>query len=397
MLSPLKAALFLLLTLTGIGLAWYASEQSLLLPQQARSTAQTPSTTNQFVDAKITATAHVVDASQLSTTAPSAPPSAPTKPSATNNAEHTEATPTAWCRPTSRLGKLESAKKQTVYTWVDADGRKHFSDQAPGRKNAAKGGTDTQTLELEKQQERFALTLHQHGDDMPAFFQSNLRARIHKAYDVLADFIDPEQLQKVAVNLHLFDQRSQYQTFMNKHTQGLSPASVGFHNSRDNIAAALNLSDKQLVTTSLHEAVHVMNAGMFGYLPRWLNEGIAEYLEDMEVSGQSVRVPAPHAHKMRYLQHSPIGIAQLIQSTGHDWRSQQMQAYYAHSQALVFYLQSSPEGRRWLSTYLNQQALNPCQTINIGLHVEKHYSGGVTAMQQGFTQWAQTQPPAHQY
>ena len=98
----------------------------------------------------------------------------------------------------------------------------------------------------------------------------------------------------------------------------MSGTSTGFHSSRENIAAVWHKNDKQLMRTAIHEAAHVNNWAMLGRTPTWLNEGLAEYLERMNVYGQAVEIE-PNRGWLRTLKTEPLSLRTVLRSSREDW------------------------------------------------------------------------------
>ena len=286
----------------------------------------------------------------------------------------------SYCKPGSR-GEIKRTKGQQLYRWIDSRGETHFSDQQPDSSSS-----NFESIATQGQLEYFELLLHPDKQGLSPLFRTELTIKINKAYDVLSTLIEKSLLQKVKVNLWVFNQRSSYEEFQHRYAPKLSGSSSGFHSPRHNIAAAHRISDTQLLSTSVHEAVHVMNTGMFGRLPRWLNEGLAEYLEEMNVYGQAVEI-APRARSLRTLGASPLSVVTVIESDFEDWMGTHRNSLYAHSWGLVYFLMADEKGQKLLQKLLTMSASAPCREENTIQFIERHYDGGIEALQVAFTNW----------
>jgi Domain of unknown function (DUF4124)/Protein of unknown function (DUF1570) len=289
-----------------------------------------------------------------------------------------ESIPQYFCR--KKAGKaVEEVSGPQIYKWVDAQGKTHFSDKPPAQQAS-------QTLTVEGRKKYFNLQLHADTKGFPPHFRDRLTVRVNKAYSVLTQLIPEDQLQQVDVNLWVFNSRSAYDSFYSKHATGVASTSQGFHSSRNNIAAALRKTDKQVLMTGVHEAVHVMNAGMFGRLPRWLNEGMAEYLEGIKVYGQSADI-AVREDWLRKIRQSRLSLESLLRAGNQQWQGDQRNNLYAHSWAAVYFLMSSQEGKDVLSRYLMAAAKSPCVEVNARTFMQRHYSGGMVNLDRRFNAW----------
>ncbi len=284
-----------------------------------------------------------------------------------------------YCRP-SAIGTISKRDGGEIYTWKDENGKLFFGDKPP--QNIAQ----VDSVDVEGERQFFEMKLETGDFPLPLAFQEKLTLHINKSYSVLENLLPRELLQKVQLNLWLFRDKRQYGSFQQEHAPKLVGASNGFHSSKRNIAAVLYRNDEQLLTTSVHEAVHVMNAGMFGFLPRWLNEGIAEYLEHIHVSGQSVRLPVMKGW-YRLVKDKPISLESLFSSQYSDWQGDEINRLYGNSWAVVFFLMQSKEGKSLITRFLVESAKEPCKEAKMQDFVYRYYPGGMTQLQNTFDAW----------
>ena len=289
------------------------------------------------------------------------------------------------CRSSS-LGQFTKTADTTIYQWVDSDGKTHFSDKPPKQNHSSLA-----SKAFEGSIEYFDLAVHFDRKGLPPGFRQNLTVRVKKAYHVLASLLPASLLNKVLVDLWVFNDKSEYLRFKNFHSPGFKGSSQGFHIPGKNIAAAYRRNDKQVLETSVHEAVHVMNAGMFGYIPRWLNEGLAEYLEAMKVYGQVVEL-GPMEGWLRIMKKSRLSLRYVVESDYRDWQGPDRLDLYAHSWGLVYFLMSKQEGRVFLRDFFILSAKLPCHKEETLSFVESNYEGGAQALEQQFNEWLRFRP-----
>ena len=101
--------------------------------------------------------------------------------------------------------------------------------------------------------------------------------------------------------------------------------------------------------------MHAVNRHWFGNMPRWLNEGIAEYAETA-YQGKS------ESGWERLLQsRGVLPLGQMISARSHDWNSSYRRQLYATSWAFVTYLiEQHPKG---LTRLLLVEGQNGCDTV----------------------------------
>ena len=293
----------------------------------------------------------------------------------------------------SAFDKIEKSRQRQVYQWRDAKGKLHFGDKKP--KQASGVAVTAKYLNTGKQY--FNLSLHEDQGGLPPFFKDQLLGKITKAYDVLASFLPVADLRQVHVNLWIFNSPKAYQQFVLLKAPSLADSpSLGFHRYQGNIAAAWRVSDEQLLATSVHEAVHVMNVGIFGFTPRWLNEGLAEYLETIEVSGQSATITiSPHVIRKIIAQRLPI--ATVFRGDHSIWQGPYRSQLYQQSRGLISFLLDTSHTKKLLAQYLMSSLAQPCKVLDAFEFFTQHYPGGLSAMEVDFGNWLTRPQQAHYY
>lgn len=279
--------------------------------------------------------------------------------------------------------EIKTITSEPIYRWEDEDGKLHFSDQI----NRASGHVDTVNLDLNKK-DYFDLYIHQQ-DDTPAQLKSDLETHLRKVYDIMSGLLPSNKVSKITVNLWTFNNDHDYQRFRKRHAPTASAKSLGFHTNQENIAASLDRDgEQQLLTTSLHEAVHVMNSGLFGRTERWLNEGLAEYFERIKVYGQAGEIQYSET-SIQDINQSPkkFSFRQIANANIDDWQGKHRNLIYSYSWAWVYFLMSQDDTREALISYLSATAENPCDSLISTHYFDQRIPGGTVQLQNRFNQW----------
>ncbi len=282
---------------------------------------------------------------------------------------------------TTPLEKVTVKKQAHIYSWKDENGKIHFGDSA-----FQKVATKEVNLKHRTQIEYFNLKIS--GDEQPTLFTDQLSTGINKVYNLLSNLIPEEKLEKVTVDLKIFNDLNAYRNYSAQFSKALGSQTTGFYFMRLNQAVVHKRNDVQAGQVALHEATHVINAGIFGYIPRWLNEGIAEYTENMTVTGTVAEI-TPNTSwstqsriKTRYL----VSFDELF-SQQSSWNDSKRRSYYATSWSLVYFLMSSEEDRQWLGNLLTEKASKRCEHIITRDYIDRRYPGGIDNLQQRFNHW----------
>ncbi len=121
---------------------------------------------------------------------------------------------------------------------------------------------------------------------------------------------------------------------------------------------AINADSPDASAVVYHEYVHYIANNNLWYLPVWVSEGLAEFYESFEVSGNTVYIGLPALRHLRLLRGSiPIPLEELILVDRDSQlynEGERKGALYAESWALVHYLMlGSEDRRRQLGRYLD--------------------------------------------
>jgi len=98
-----------------------------------------------------------------------------------------------------------------------------------------------------------------------------------------------------------------------------------------------------------HEYVHMINQLNYAHLPLWLNEGFAEYFENLEVTGSRINIGAPRSNHLTLLSRfRPIPMDSFLATT-HDSPNynerNRVNIFYAQCWAFTHYLHNDAKAR----------------------------------------------------
>lgn len=288
-------------------------------------------------------------------------------------------------------GAITRVPDTSVYRWVDEKGQNHFADREPD------SAMLTEVIRLGGERDQyFDLDIRSLSALVPQGFRGQVELRANKAYEMLAGLVSELQRNKVSLNIVLAEGRPEFEAYAENIGYFGAANTTGFYRMGNNQAVVLMSSDtNQALNVATHESVHVINAGLYGLTPRWLNEGLADYLEGMKLSGQVMEI--------FWGSNGPVEIddliylGELVSATDQDWNGPLRQKLYASSRAFVYFLLSTSEGRAWLSDYLTLKSSRVCDRLTEEPFLNLHFGSLVNADQQ-FRVWMQGNiPPVHLY
>jgi hypothetical protein len=297
---------------------------------------------------------------------------------------------------TTPLEKVTIKKQDQIYRWKDDNGTVHFGDSSFQR-------VETEQVALKRRQELEYFNLKMSGDEQSTQFSDLLSTRINRVYQILSELIPEQKLEKVTVDLKIFDNINEYRRYSKRFSKTLGRNSNGFYIMRYNQAVVLKRNDFHAGQVALHESTHVINAGIFGYIPRWLNEGLAEYTENMTVTGQVAEIQ-PNASWSKHFRIKPkylVSFDELLSAKRRHWGGSKRRrySYYATSWSLIYFLMSSEQDSKWLGNLLSEKASKRCERIITHDYIDNLYPGGIANLQQRFNTWlgSATKLSVHRY
>lgn len=275
----------------------------------------------------------------------------------------------------------------TIHRWVDAEGRVHFGDRAP----RASGAT-VYDPGIRANTEYFSLNIQYDGLGTVPFLKDRLRAEVTRIYEHLADLLGHNRLRQVALNIRIFETHDAYLSYATELSPRLATTG-GFYSLERNEAATWQHADHaDTLAIVRHEAMHVIASGLLGGVPIWLNEGLAEYFEALEMNGTQARVPmqvdwlalARKAIASGY----PGDLRAYFDLAANDWYALAYQpVHYALGWSLVFFLLDSDAGQNALISYLGELADHYCAPVDQISWFEHSYPGGITALMTDYQRW----------
>lgn len=288
-------------------------------------------------------------------------------------------------------GAITRVPNTSVYRWVDDSGQVHFADREPD------SAMLTEVIGLGGERDQyFDLDINSLSAQVPQGFRGEVEQHANNAYEMLAGLVSELQRNKVSLNVMLVDGRSEFEAYAESIGYSGAKNAAGFYRMGNNQAVVLMDSDAdRTLAVATHESVHVINAGLYGIIPRWLNEGLADYLEGMTISGQVMEIS--WRSKWSSERGEWINLPGLISASDEDWDGPNRQRLYASSRAFVYFLLSTSEGKAWVKDYLTLKSARVCDHLSERPFFNLHF-GSVEDADHYFRAWVQGAiPPVHLY
>lgn len=287
------------------------------------------------------------------------------------------------------------ANSSEIFQWRDANGRLHFGDTPPVSGEARNLSSDYASATLP-----FELHIEGVGYSIPPDLRQKIELSISKTFAILRQSLNIDYQDARDFRVVIYGSHQAFRQYQQQVAPILHLAS-GFYSSNNNQITTYNLGDhRQLLSLLTHEAVHAILQSAQLQIPIWLHEGLASYLENLELHGLSADVPASR-HALHLLLRKPLNEAQhriLLSAEQPQWLVLNGADNYAYSVSgsTVFFLMDSSQGRELLRYLLTGHST---AHSNLGLF-DQHWPGGFSQFHQQFSQWLQNthrQLPKHRY
>lgn len=217
------------------------------------------------------------------------------------------------------------------------------------------------------------LTLNLIAQRLPHNFTQQLTQRLQVILDLYWQHFDLKLNQAREINLVILPNMEEYQYAIDE-LDIHAPTSQGLFWPSTNFAFAVFKNKKQLLNTATHEAIHNINHFLVGYMPSWLNEGLAEYWELIDTTEKNNVIQYQFQESLLPLNEWPESIENLIDSENLWQGDVALRQYlYYSAWALNKYLMSSKQGINLLKHILRQESDDVCYPLEATIYSEIFY------------------------
>jgi tetratricopeptide (TPR) repeat protein len=178
---------------------------------------------------------------------------------------------------------------------------------------------------------------------------------------VLSELTDYKLQAPIPTSIYVFKGDRSFRPYKTLYQGQPATLSGYFAATEDANFIAINADSRDASAVIYHEFVHYVANNNMWYLPVWFSEGLAEFYESFDVSGDTVYIGLPiRRHLIELRGRAPISLEELFAvdySSELYNESSRRGIFYAQSWALVHYLLLGDEGRRQeLNRYLTMVA-----------------------------------------
>ncbi|MEH6516917.1 MAG: DUF1570 domain-containing protein [Halioglobus sp.] len=289
------------------------------------------------------------------------------------------------CDPSSE--PLREIPAGGIVKWTDEKGITHYEDYHGDTRPA---GRDLVSL-FPDIKDYFSLDISMPSGGRLPVAEKDIQLQATRTYELYRTWLDDKWLSRAKIHLRLYTSEQQYAALRKKYVGADSDDVPGFYVARLNQAAILHTGNKaQTLRIVNHEVAHVINNQVFGELPRWLNEGLATYVEAVKDDSLAVKVTDKRLASWKANTVSNVmpvvSVRELLSATQSDWSATKRLSHYQLSQLLTYYL-LQPQHRDFTLSLLRTLAAQKCSESDVESIIDQQYVGGLSGLSEDFSSW----------
>lgn len=288
-----------------------------------------------------------------------------------------------------------------IHQWRDAQGRLHFSDKAPEQADSK-----TVNIDVRSPNRQDVIVFQRQEFKLSAENEALVRQALPEIVALYQQQLGLDVRNNVTVNLHLLESKAAFDLWLKARIgNARRPSASGIYitGTREVAVWKWSTNEADVVRTILHESSHVILAQLASNVPRWLHEGLAEYVEQLQLTDKGMRVNLNQQAVSRLRQwittEELISLRNYLSLSEQQWQNLMHESSsipYTVAWATVYFMLSRPTGRQTLRQILHRLEKNN-ERPDAAL-LDSLYPGGLTNMDYDFFRWAQQDSiAAHHY
>ncbi|WOJ95089.1 DUF1570 domain-containing protein [Congregibacter variabilis] len=240
--------------------------------------------------------------------------------------------------------------------------------------------------------EPFSIAVQAQAAALPADLEQKIALGADAAYAQWREWLGEEALLHSRINIRFVGDDKQFREIYGK-PSAEDWTTTGFYRMRSN--EALILYTPKYRSTALgnafHEVSHLVTASHLGATPPWLNEGLAEYYETLDVVDNGVRFAHNPLHIQLLRRQGPVSISDMTALSRKEWMQQDAQRRYASAWSFITFMLQSQDGRRTLQRVVQQAYMERCDARADLRESLRNYPGGLQSLQDDWFYWLEHQ------
>ena len=275
-----------------------------------------------------------------------------------------------------------------IYRWVDENGKVHYGDKK------VKGVVQSEVeLNLKKTEwTGFDIEIKVLDASLSAADIDRIERDVNSVYRFYDRVLYFDIYKTVPVKITVLANRQKYSEYTKaKFNANFGYATVGMYSRRFNEIAIYQRKSKEgFFRTIKHETSHAVVASLVPFIPKWLNEGIAENMETVYLEGNRLAI-AHHSGNYAKVSHIDSNVKLVktfLSMPSKNWNKQNASSStmaYAQAGEMVRLFLSSQHGLSFITRLIHSYKRGDRRFASV--IADEHYVGGLQVMQNHWDNW----------
>lgn len=287
-----------------------------------------------------------------------------------------------------------------TFQWIDDNGRTHFGDKPPEN-------TEVRRLDFHRGapiENELSFVIPDKQFELSDEGMKKIHDLVPQILHIYKTLFNLDLRDTVEVKLSLLKSKPAFDIWLSQRTGDSKPLPISgvFLPKTREVAVWNNGNEAAILRTILHESSHVIMAQLSPRAPSWLQEGMAEYFENIERKNDMIVVNVSqngHQNILHWLNDGTlITLRKYLSIPEQQWRAMAHSANqipYTVAWGTSYFLLSNETGKALLRRTLHDlEKTQRWPTID---DIDQHYPGGITRMDFEFFKWAQNDVVPHFY
>jgi hypothetical protein len=213
---------------------------------------------------------------------------------------------------------------------------------------------------------------------------------IQKTYEDLFGFTFPEGFK---IKVVLFQQKQDFLDYQRKTINKVISESGYFSTANAEAVTWLQGDFKRMVGVLFHEASHMLLMQQVPWVPLWINEGLAEYFESLNLF-DGTRCICLQESRMSWCEHwlktgFPVGFQRFFAMNRDQWNAfdkANNNAGYTMGYSIVYFLMTGPRTQSILKEILWDFKRNGYKADSVAT-INQYYPGGIRKLEMHWKRW----------
>ncbi|EAQ98874.1 DUF1570 domain-containing protein [Congregibacter litoralis] len=234
----------------------------------------------------------------------------------------------------------------------------------------------------------FSLRVESEGVTLNRALEEKLAVGTTRTYAQWQEWLGDGALRQSQINIRFVGDARRFREIYGK-PNGEAWTTTGFYRMRSNEALILYTPAYRgsALGNAFHEISHLITARHLGATPPWLNEGLAEHYESLEVKGSNARFTSNADHLRLLQRRGAVSVDTLTTLSQQEWMGEDAERRYASAWALIAFLLETPAGAETLKGTVLTAYAGRCDSRRDLRVTLEDYPGGTASLQEDWQAW----------